>query len=58
MKKLSAEIGYDEKPTDSYIFKKKRVEFLPFMCEFNHTECKKIAEQKLSAYIENSTANP
>ncbi|XP_043498882.1 aminopeptidase N-like [Polistes fuscatus] len=55
---LLRNVGYDEKPNDDHLTKLKRVEVLELASKLGHLECKKIANVKLIAHLNDSHSNP
>ncbi|KAL2717323.1 aminopeptidase N-like isoform X1 [Vespula squamosa] len=55
---LLRNVGYDEHPNDDHLTKLKRVEVLELASDLEHLECRKIANAKLIAYIEDPDSNP
>lgn len=51
--KLIKNIGYEEDPAEDDLTKLKRSKILTWACDFDHSECKRIATVKLNEYLAN-----
>ncbi|KAK0172897.1 hypothetical protein PV328_006162 [Microctonus aethiopoides] len=58
MKNVVEKIGFEERSTDTYMMKRWRSEILTSACCYGHRECRKIAGDKLVAFLENPQENP
>lgn len=54
---LLRNVGYEEHETDKEMTMPLRLLAIKWACEFGHEECRKVAAEKLIAYIHNSEQN-